>query len=223
MTKKQKQTEKLKNIFLSHLQQTKGNVLRSCELSGLPRNTALRHRKKDVAFRRDWESAVAGENLTKPYILSNDSEPQNVNFSPLASDRESLQNSIFSARSFENGTNQNAPFRTASPLENASDNASPENLTKLNHSEAVNLEKPSIYNADFRAADAEKDDAPKQAAPIAESAPLRLPVRRPLPPPQNPALVRPRPVMTLREPSNLADLACERWETNESNEKKWWE
>ena len=81
MTKKQKRIERLKELFLRQLVNTGGNVLQSCELSGLARNTALRHKAKDAGFREKWGKVAKGElilnegvsrngeNLTKSYLF----------------------------------------------------------------------------------------------------------------------------------------------------------
>lgn len=61
MTAKRKQTERLKAGFLRHLAQTAGNVLRSCQASGLSRATALRHYENDPNFRAKWGKAALGE------------------------------------------------------------------------------------------------------------------------------------------------------------------
>lgn len=81
MTKKQKRIERLKELFLRQLVNTGGNVLQSCELSGLARNTALRHKAKDANFSEKWGKAAKGklipnesvstdgENETKPFLF----------------------------------------------------------------------------------------------------------------------------------------------------------
>ena len=62
---KRKQTEILKAAFLHHLAETGGNVLRSCELSSLARNTALRHRAKDPAFAEKWRKIKPEKKLDR--------------------------------------------------------------------------------------------------------------------------------------------------------------
>lgn len=69
MTEKQRQTEQLKAEFLHYLAETGGNVLKSCKLSGLPRNTAFRHKEKDSAFAEKWDKIASGENQEKPSNL----------------------------------------------------------------------------------------------------------------------------------------------------------
>ena len=98
MTKKQRQIEVLKAAFLHYLAETGGNVLRSCERSGLARNTALRHKAKDPAFAEKWykiesglkaavnadystntASEIAYEDLRKPQISGNSHNDANNN------------------------------------------------------------------------------------------------------------------------------------------------
>lgn len=102
--KKKKIIASLKITFLHYLAETRGNVLRSCELSGLARNTALRHREKDANFREKWDSVLSGKSSTTEEIKNTERTPNTEENPSVKNCDETVMKTNFAAIA-ENGTN----------------------------------------------------------------------------------------------------------------------